>query len=298
MNYCLGTVQFGLNYGIQNNGRPSDEEIFNILDTAINNGITMFDTAAAYGNSETVLGNYFNNRRLNCNKVSVISKISSNTIFQNNGDKGKAILINELTKNVRTSLDNLKIDKLYGLLYHDSTSVFDERRIEILEELKKTELVDKIGVSIYTPDEALKALEYNIDIIQVPYNIFDHRLENINFFNLAKEKKIEVFARSSLLQGLLLMNPNDLPNKVAFAKEYLDKFEDLCKLYNVGKLEAAITYVAANNLIDYIVFGVDNLNQLLEYIGFKNNNININLLDDIRAQFHSTNMKLVNPSLW
>ena len=298
MKYCLGTVQFGLNYGIQDNGKPSKEEIFNILDASINNGIKIFDTAAAYGDSEAVLGDYFNSRHLNYNTIKVISKISSNIVFQNNDNKTESALAEELSKNVNISLNNLKIDKLYGLLYHDSTSVFDEQRIKILEKIKSTGIVDKVGISIYTPDEALKALDYNIDIIQVPYNVFDQRLDKVNFFNFAKEKGIEIFARSSLLQGLALMDSNKLPNKVIFAKEYISNFENLCKQYNVGKLEAAITYVASNSKIDYIVFGVDNIGHLFEYISFMNNRINDDFLNDLKVKFNNTNLKLVNPSLW
>lgn len=298
MKYCLGTVQFGLNYGIQDNGRPSKEEVYNILDAAINNGINIFDTAAAYGDSEVVLGEYFSSRQLNHNTINVISKISSDIIFQNCKSNERTVIIEELSKNINISLNNLKIDKLYGLLYHDSTSVFDEKRIKILEEFKFTGVVDKVGISIYNPDEALKALDYNIDIIQVPYNVFDQRLDKVNFFNLAKEKGIEIFARSSLLQGLALMDSNELPNKVIFAKEYISNFENLCKQYNVGKLEAAITYVASNSKIDYIVFGVDNIGHLSEYISFMNNRINDDFLNDLKVKFNNTNLKLVNPSLW
>ena len=298
MKYCLGTVQFGLKYGIQDNGKPSKEEIFNILDAAINNGIAIFDTAAAYGDSEVVLGNYFSSRHLDYNTIKVISKISSDIVFKNCKNKEESVLVEELSKNVNISLNNLKIDKLYGLLYHDSKSVFDEKRIRILEEVKSTGVVDKVGISIYTPDEALKALDYSIDIIQVPYNVFDQRLDKVNFFYLAKEKGIEIFARSSLLQGLALMASNELPDKVIFAKEYISNFENLCKQYNVGKLEAAITYVASNSKIDYIVFGVDNIGHLSEYINFMNNRINYEFLNALKVQFNNTNLKLVNPSLW
>ena len=57
---CLGTVQFGMRYGIHNTlGRqPTEEEVFGILDAALDAGICMFDTASAYGTSEELLGRY------------------------------------------------------------------------------------------------------------------------------------------------------------------------------------------------------------------------------------------------
>ena len=58
----LGTVQLGLNYGINNaDGMPSAETAEKVLSQAIDCGITSFDTSSAYGTSEKVLGNYFNN---------------------------------------------------------------------------------------------------------------------------------------------------------------------------------------------------------------------------------------------
>ena len=298
MNYCLGTVQFGLKYGIQNNDKPSEKEVFNILDVAIKYGISVFDTATAYGDSENVLGDYFKYRNINCDKIKVVSKISSDVIFNvcNNSNRDK--LVSALSGNVDTSLKRLKIDRLYALLYHDSTSVFNTKKIETLIELKSIGKVDKVGVSLYTPEEALKALEYNIDIIQVPYNLFDQRLDKIEFFKKAKDKNIEIYARSSLLQGLALMDTNNLPSKVLFAKEYIEKFNNLCKMYNIDRLEAAINYVASNSKIDYIVFGVDNVKHLYEYISCINKNINKKFLVDLKDMFSITNNKLVNPSLW
>ena len=56
----LGTVQLGLAYGVNNyRGMPSFEESSAILDTALSEGIISFDTAQAYGESETVLKRYF-----------------------------------------------------------------------------------------------------------------------------------------------------------------------------------------------------------------------------------------------
>ena len=54
---ALGTVQFGLDYGITNHsGQVSIDEVKNILDYAKHKGIDTLDTAARYGNSEQVLG--------------------------------------------------------------------------------------------------------------------------------------------------------------------------------------------------------------------------------------------------
>ena len=55
----LGTVQLGVSYGINNqSGKPDRTQAFGILDTALTNGISALDTAAAYGDSEQVIGQW------------------------------------------------------------------------------------------------------------------------------------------------------------------------------------------------------------------------------------------------
>lgn len=286
MNYCLGTVQFGMNYGVQGNGRPNLDSIYNILDTAIENKIDTFDTAIAYGEAEKILGQYILDRTIDSKKVRIITK-----------DKSNENLLS-LISNIENSIKRLYIDKLYGFLFHDSTVVYNKERMTQLIDIKNNGLAEKIGVSIYSPDEAIKALEYDIDIIQVPYNLFDSRLDKVDFFKKAKEMGIEIYARSSLLQGLALMDYNKLFSNVLFAKDYLIEFDNLCKKYGIDRLNAAVNYVASNDLIDYIVFGTDNLKQFKEYMVIKDKKLPIEFINEIKNCFSDVPEKLVNPVLW
>ena len=286
MKYCLGTVQFGINYGIQNNGRPDLKSVFKILDEAILNGVTCFDTAMLYGDAEKILGQYIIDRKINLESINIITK-----------EKSKSVL-HILSDSIKQSMDRMNIVKLYGFLFHDSTVVYSKDSMKSLYNVKQNGLAKKIGVSIYTPDEALKALEYDIDIIQVPYNLFDSRLDKVGFFQKAKEKNIEIYARSSLLQGLALMNYDVLPPNVSFAKEYLIEFDNLCKKYEIDRLNAAVNYVASNELIDYIVFGTDNINQFREYMAIKDKKLPIGFVDEMKKCFIDAPEKLVNPVLW
>ena len=286
MNYCLGTVQFGMNYGVQGNGRPNLDSIYNILDTAIENKIDTFDTAIAYGEAEEILGQYILDRTIDSKNVRIITK-----------DKSNENLLS-LISNIENSIKRLNIDKLYGFLFHDSTVVYNKERMTQLIDIKDNGLAEKIGVSIYSPDEAIKALEYDIDIIQVPYNLFDNRLDKVDFFKKAKSKNIEIYARSSLLQGLALMDYNKLPKNVEFAKDYLIKFDDLCIKSKIDRLNAAVNYVSSNKYIDFIVFGTDNINQLKEYLLIKENVLPNSFIEEIKSNFNNVPDKLVNPTLW
>lgn len=225
MKLCLGTVQFGMNYGIQGNGRPQEENVFKILSFAINHGVEMLDTAAAYGEAEAVLGNYIRKYPEMGKKIRITSKLTSNAFLNEDINVRSATAV----QNAHESLNRIGIDKLFAYLFHNASNIYNEKAVEALYAVKEAGIAERIGVSIYTPEEAMKALEYPvIGVIQIPYNIFDHRLDRCGFFERAKAQNVKVFARSSLLQGLLMMNPNNLPERVGFAKGYLEKFRDIC----------------------------------------------------------------------
>ena len=295
MNYCLGTVQFGLNYGIQGNGQPHEESAFEMLTYAIINGIEFLDTASAYGEAEKVLGVFFNKNPKMVQRIKVVSKLKPDAFSNNNTDEWSKIAV----QNAKDSIDRLCVDKLFAYLFHNATYIFNEKAVEALYEVKRVGLSERIGVSIYTPEEAMKALEYpEIEVVQIPYNLFDHRLDKCGFFEKAKDMGVTVFARSSLLQGLVMMDPNNLPEKVSFAKNYLVQYQNLCKHFGLTSLHMAVGYVGNKYGIDYVVFGVDNLSQLKEYIEIKDNNLPTDIINFIDKSFIDVEEKLVNPVLW
>ncbi len=76
----LGTVQLGMDYGIANTaGKPDYEKSAGILDAALEGGINAFDTAAAYGDSEAVIGRYFWSMPEGAAKPIIITKLKTGT---------------------------------------------------------------------------------------------------------------------------------------------------------------------------------------------------------------------------
>lgn len=295
MKFCLGTVQFGINYGIQGNGQPPHKKVYDMLSYAIDHGINQFDTASAYGEAEKVLGDYIRLNPEKAAKMNIISKLKPDA-FAPNEEKN---LVKTVVSNAKESLAQLGIPRFCAYLFHDASFIFDKDAVMALYSIKEEGLANRIGVSIYTPEEAMKALEYpQIEAIQIPYNLFDRRLDKCGFFKKAKESGVIVYARSSLLQGLAVMDPNCLPNRVAFAKEYLLHFDSICNEFKVSKLSAAIGYVAKKQGIDYIVFGVDNISQLQEYMVLENVDIPKDMIKQIDDCFADSPEKLVNPIMW
>ena len=294
MKYCLGTVQFGTRYGIQGNGQPQYDDVYNMLSYAVDHGISHFDTASVYGEAERILGRFISTNPEYADRILIISKLDPDS-FKNKKSEWDKIAV----KSAKESLSLLGVQRFDTYLFHNASCVYDKEAIDALCTVRNVGLTERIGVSVYSPDEAMEALMHSqIDVIQVPYNLFDRRLDKAGFFKEAKNRGITVYARSTLLQGLALMDSERLPEKVSFAKDYLVEFEKICKRFSVSKLEAAIGYVNQKEGIDYILFGVDSQEQLEEYLSFDNYRLSDEMIEQIDELFYDVPEKLVNPVLW
>ena len=217
----IGTAQFGMNYGITNqSGKINFSECKKIIKLAEKNGIFTVDTAPKYGDAEKILG------KIGVNRWNVTTKLPPTTEFQNFSKKYD---VNQI---VRNSLKRLKIKSLYGLLIHSSYDFKNNgsKIIKKLKKLKKNGKIKKIGISI-TNFEDLKFVlkKLPIDIIQIPFNIFDQRLKNSGMLNTLIAKGIEIHIRSIFLQGLILQNAKQLPQQFIHWKNSWEKLENFTK---------------------------------------------------------------------
>ncbi len=256
---CLGTVQLGMKYGVNNElGRqPTLEESYAILQGALDMGIYCFDTASAYGTAETVLGEFGLPKRYDISQRStrVISKLRPNC-----PDDAETVL-----KEIGDSLSRLHAKNLYGYMLHRFSDLFCKGIMGGLIRARDEGLVNHIGVSVYEPQEAIDVLlDGRLDMIQIPYNALDMRLDRNGFFTMAKERRIEIYARSAFLQGLLLMAPEQAEKKVAGAGRYVGRFQSIAAKHGFTPGEAAFLRSYCHPTIDYLVFGVDTVAQLKE----------------------------------
>ena len=254
MKLALGTVQFGIDYGVANTkGQVQIEEVHAILNYAQKNGVNTLDTASSYGNSEEVLGKFV------VNDFKIITKTTSIK-------KG----VNEVVRNFHQSLKNLKQQKVCGLLIHDINEIehkrFDALFIE-LARLKQQGLVKKIGASVYNSQQIDYLLDnFSIDLIRLPINILDQRLISNDSLIKLKKHNVEIHARSAFLQGLLLMSTDTIPSWFNPIKDTLKLFHKEAKKQNLTKLQLALGFVQSLTEIDKVVVGVDSLKQLYEII--------------------------------
>jgi len=295
---ALGTVQLGLEYGIANlRGKPSFEKALGILDQAYTGRIRVFDTAAAYGNAEEILGEWITRNTVGEN-ISIISKLRPNAL-QN---IRVADIPNVIEKELRGSLERLRRERLDGYLLHNADNLYNEETLGALEECKAKGLVKNIGVSIYEEGDALYAVHSSrIDYIQIPYNVLDRRLDQTDFFETARKNRVTVFARSAFLQGLLLMEEDEIPAHLKEVVLYLKKFNSIAKKHGFTRKEAAFLFPYTHPGIDYVVFGVDTEKQLDENIHI------VKILEtqdfkpcfkELKSEFLHINKSLILPNLW
>ena len=296
VNLCLGTAQLGMNYGINNKvGKLEKKEVFRILDRAIESGIKRLDTAGAYGDPEMLLGEYFKSNPTKRDMVKIISKQSKNVAdYERNDIEG--IIRNELQK----TLSNLGCDKLDGYLLHGYKEITNIDTIEILNQLKKEGLVDEIGVSLYEIEEAKIALASDeVDAIQMPFNVFDQRGKTLGIFEEAKKKNKTVFARSAFLQGLLMMDSDEVPIKLSGLVPYVEKLNMLLRKYSLEKKHAIVRFVLEQELIDYMVFGVETTNQLEEIVSENNEKaLPMDFVNEVMCEFQNISEQLILPINW
>lgn len=287
MKLCLGTVQFGLNYGIENK-KIEEKEIKKILNKAISNNIYYLDTAQAYGNAEKLIGKYEQKE-----KFKIVTKITSNSLLKKDS-------LEELRKIIFSSLKNLEIKTLDAILLHNT---LDMKNLEFLKNLillKKEGIFNKLGVSIYSPKEAEEALlNKDIDYIQIPYNILDTRLDKINFFEKAKKNNKVIFARSIFLQGTLLKEHFKYPNYLENLRQYDDILNYEITKLGCTKLEFLLNFIKNNKNIDYIVIGIESYKHLEEIIkAYDCNKLNYYNFEKLREKFINVPENILNPSLW
>lgn len=285
---CLGTVQFGMQYGINNalGRQPTDAEVFAVLDTALAAGIQMFDTASAYGTSEEVLGSY----HLSEKTVGIVSKLTPGT-----ADRKEAVL-----EGVRCSLHRLGAQKLFCYMLHRTEDLYKIGIMDGMCAAKECGLTEKIGVSVYEPKEAIRAAQDDrIDAVQIPYNVLDQRLDDCSFFELAKQNGKIIFARSAFLQGLLLMDPSTADKRVRGSGRWVEQFHEMAHACGCSPAEAAMLYALSHPCIDYIVFGVDTPYQLRENIRISERSLaSAPCYVRLRGAFLNIPLKIIQPNLW
>ena len=290
----LGTVQWGMPYGIANHsGMATDDTVQTILQHALSSNIKTLDTAWAYGNAEHVLGEH------NCLALGfdIVTKTQPLKGMVGSPDE-KADIIEHA---FRSSLNLLGGTHIYGLLIHHADDLLGEAGEAVwsrLSRLKKEGLIKKIGCSIYKPEQFSELINlYNLDIVQLPYNIYDQRYVRSGLANRAKELDIEVHARSAFLQGILLMSPAQLPSYFDSLSEHHTALWGEYMRLGLSPLDAALGFCLACSGIDKVIVGCEQVSQWDEILKASEKPLSPDIIELLK-RFSIENENIINPSRW
>ena len=295
MRLCIGTVQFGMDYGVQGGARPSLADAVAMLDYATQNGADAIDTAAAYGTAEEVVGEFLSRKTLPRESVQVISKFGMG-VFEG---ADVAAYPQRLKAAAETSLKRLRTGYLDAFICHVPSAAGDEAVVSAMSALKESGLVRHIGFSIYETDEAMACMAAGtVDFMQAPFSVFDQRMRAAGVLAKAAAKGVDVHTRSAFVQGLMLMDAEAIPAHLAAAKSYVCELDALCREHGITRRALALAYVKAQPEISHLVFGVDNLCQLKEIVADFRRGVPAEVVDGIAERFASVPADIFMPNKW
>jgi aryl-alcohol dehydrogenase-like predicted oxidoreductase len=282
---ALGTVQFGLPYGISNqSGQVSLESAKDIIALAKSSGIDTLDTAIGYGESESYLGH------IDVSNFKVVTKLSG--IPDDVSDVGVWV-----RDQMHASLQRLNVTSVYGVLLHSSQQLLDPKGKDLyqaLVQLKSEGFIRKIGVSIYTPSELDSIMNvWPIDLLQAPFSLIDQRMKTSGWLKKLHDAGIEIHTRSTFLQGLLLMPAAAIPEEFKHWQPLLNTWQDWLLDNNITATQACLGFVQAHQQIARVVVGVESMQQLEQLIQSSKEPLNT-----IWPNICCSDEHLINPSNW
>lgn len=285
LNLALGTVQFGLPYGIANkSGKVDLDEARAMLQIARTRGIDTLDTAISYGESEAVLG------QVGVKDFRIVTKLPARPDACEN-------VCDWMGQRLAESLHRLGVDSIYALLLHRSAELLGGDADDVyraLQRFKQSGLVQKIGVSIYDPAELDAVIpRFSLDLVQAPFNLIDRRLQTSGWLLRLTQSRIEIHTRSVFLQGLLLMSRSEIPSKFDSWAELWNQWHDWLDNRSVSSVQACLAFPLLFSEIDRIVVGADSVVQLEQIIEAASCAV-----DDRLPDLDCNDENLINPSRW
>lgn len=255
----LGTVEIGLAYGLGNEGLPSEQDAKTLLKTAVEMGITYFDTARGYGLAEERIGK---------SGITKTSTVIIGTKFGQFLKQEPHLRGSNLEKRIRKDIDmsrkNLNQEVLQLVQFHNELENFTDYSeiIEIAEKLKNEQKVMHVGIAVRGEAAALAAIETDFfETIQLANSIVDQRMTK-NVLQKAEEKNIGIINRSVLLKGALTPARSKLPEALAQLKTHADKAEEIAKSIGISLPTLAIRYVLSNPAISIALIGTSTANRI------------------------------------
>jgi aryl-alcohol dehydrogenase-like predicted oxidoreductase len=297
---ALGTVELGLDYGIQapgHFGRPAENAAIRLVHVALDAGVNLIDTARAYGDSETVLGRALRGRR---DRVVLATKVG---VHRRDGMlPPDEELRRHMLAELETSLLHLQTDYVDLWQLHNVDAAVLARRDElaaIFAEARSSGKARWSGGSFYGAVLPAQALADDLfDVLQVTYSVFDQRIAD-RVLPLSRSANVGVLVRSVLLKGALTERADHLPDHLETLRARSRSFRQSVSSAGLGlrPAQAALAFALAEPQIDAVLVGVRSEEELYENLEA----VAIELPQDFLAQLRSLRVEdeeLLNPGTW
>lgn len=278
MRWILGTAQFLPGYGVSGNDFSSTWSGFqSVVDLVENVGFDAFDTAPGYGRAESVIGEIRSSFKVHTKLDPRVAPEES------------------LQRSVRL----LRGKKLEVVYLHDPSEFMEATpsKLRRLREVCQT-FDAALGVSIYETEEFERAVEDdNVDFVQVPLNVLDRRF-NADVVDRARVNGVRVIARSTLLQGVLVSGPEQLPSRVEHLRRWIVEFQKTCRYHHLTPLEGALGYLCSQLSIEGMILGIGSKAEAVEIATVLcANNVPVSFLQELES-LETPPWTLIDPRSW
>jgi len=287
MKLALGTVQFGLDYGVTGNPRIPINETHEILSLAMSAGVDILDTAPSYGDSEKIIGQWLNDEPGSFRVITKVPRLNKTQVP-----------VDTIQKTFQDSLEQLGVDSVYALLLHnvsDLMGAYGKQVFTAMQNIQSKGLAERIGISVYSPEEIDFVIsQYPIQIVQAPFNVIDQRLLQDGILRRLKEADIEIHVRSVFLQGLLLLTEEKIPSYFSPWSGLLKQYRTWCSDTGGSLVAACLQFVYEQAMIDKIIVGVDSISHFRELLDVTQS---ATTLPDA-THLACVDKGLINPTCW
>ena len=295
--FQLGTVQLGMEYGLGEKNKPSEERSFAILDRAMELGVNTLDTADNYGTSESTIGRWLAKRRAEGKELPwVITKIS--TLKHGSYD----IVRDDILRKTEMCQKNLGMDTLDCLMIHSYEDYADDRDNvqKVFDELKAQKAYHYNAISAYSRHDYGVIADSGFDATQIPLNAFDWtQIDNGGMEKLEKSGMM-VFTRSVFLQGLVFHTPETLDPNMSVCLPYLKRYIELYKEFGLDPAAMALSFALSVPGVTAAVLGCDNVKQLESNCDLIDRTVKLTQeqLEKIHDAFRNIDPRVINPGSW
>jgi aryl-alcohol dehydrogenase-like predicted oxidoreductase len=255
----FGTVSLGLPYGIgatSESDMPSETDSIELLNEALDNGINFFDTALAYGKSEEVIGKAFKG----CREKAIICTKPAHLydVYANQELPSRLEILKKLDDSIQQSLSKLKTDYIDIYMSHDGAEevIENETIVDFYQNLKKKGIIRASGVSVYTVEESIKAINSGVwDVIQLAFNLMDQT--QLPAIELACQKGVGVVVRSVLFKGILTGKGDNLLPQLKLVQNHRQKYDSLLNDDVKTLSDLATKFVLSCKGVSSVLVGID-----------------------------------------